>query len=110
MTVELESSLTSHRNLRSRTLKPEEGESILLYIFRPMSLAAPVSQLLFPSGASAPDPYLTEESCVIALNRYWRNRVLHGEMYAREAQRSMHVRGCPKFLQKKSMPCDSKLD
>ena len=54
MTVELVSSLTNCRNLRSRKLKLEEGGSILLYIFSPASPAAPVSQLLFPSGYPLP--------------------------------------------------------
>ena len=99
MTVEMESSLTSYRNLKSRRLKPEEGEvDIALYIQsdEPGSsgLAAPLSKWV-----STPFPCLTEKSCVIALNCHWRNRVLIGEMYAREAQRSMHVQDCPRILQ-----------
>lgn len=111
MTVELESSLTS-KSQESQNSQIEVGRwgvDITLYIQseEPGSsgLAAPLSKWV-----SALFPYLTEVSCVIALNRYWRNRVLIGERYAREAQRSMHLRDCPKFLQKKPKLCDSKLD
>ncbi len=73
-------------------------------MFSTMSLAAPISQLRsrsssFQVGIRSLSLSDQGELCH-SFEPLLEKSDLDGAMYAGEAQRSMHVRDCPKFLQK----------